>query len=68
MKRFLSTLLAVLLCAAMMIAGMLSGYAQEPTSGSSSEPASSSSSEPTDENDSPKPPRRMPNNKGDSPD
>lgn len=68
MKRFVSILLAIVLCASVMAAGMLSGYAQEPDSGSSST-SSSSSSETEDEKDkdtTPKPPRRMPNNKGDN--
>ena len=68
MKHFVSILLAVVLCASMMVAGMLSGYAQEPDSGSSST-SSNSSSETTDEKDkdtTPTPPRRMPNNKGDN--
>ena len=65
MKRFVSILLAIVLCASVMVAGMLSGYAQEPNSGSSS---SSETTDEKDKNTTPKPPRRMPNNMGDSPD
>lgn len=68
MKRFLSILLAIVLCAAMMVAGMLSGYAQEPESGSNSAvPSSSNSQEKTNEEPSGKHPSRVADKEGEHP-
>lgn len=66
MKRFLSILLAIVLCAAIMIAGMLSGYAEEPESGSNSVASCNVSSESAEENSSSKRPNKMPEPKGDN--
>lgn len=68
MKRFWSILLSIVLCATMMIAGMLSGYAEEPESGSNSDtPSSSNSQEKTNEEPSGKHPSRVADKEGEHP-
>lgn len=66
MKRFWSILLSIVLCATMMIAGMLSGYAEKPESGNNSVASSNVSSESVEENISSKRPNKMPEQKEDN--